>query len=105
MQNDDMNVFQVDLKDQAYTRWKYQEIQSKVRGFSQKEGVDYGKKFLQGLDTCIRQWILHQTIGVIEVEEHVEKPPRFGTLCKELPMRRRICTRSEGTHGIAHTVT
>ena len=37
------NIFQVDIQDQAYKRWKYQEIQSKVRGFSQKEGVDYGK--------------------------------------------------------------
>ena len=40
------NIFQVDLQDQAYSRWKYQEIQSKVRGFSQKEGVDYGKALL-----------------------------------------------------------
>ena len=36
-----VKVFQVDLQDQAYNRWKYQEIQSKVHGFSQKEAVDY----------------------------------------------------------------
>ena len=38
-------VFHVDLQDQACSKWQHQGIQSKVRGFSQKEGVDYGMTY------------------------------------------------------------
>ena len=40
------NIFEVYLQDQAYNRWKYQEIQSKVCGFSQKEGFYHVETFL-----------------------------------------------------------
>ena len=39
------SVFHVDLQDQAWSRWKHQEVQIKVHGFSYKEGVDYGMTY------------------------------------------------------------
>ena len=39
-------VFQEDLQDQVYNRSKHQKIQIKVRGFYQKERIDYGKTLI-----------------------------------------------------------
>ena len=58
-------VFQVEIQDQLYNILKYQKIQSKVRGFYQKERIkvqDHIKR-LQGLRLFIENHLCKKRFG------------------------------------------